>query len=264
MGLRDERPALVLEPLDDPQLPQRLGAVQALGEDARRRAAAARSSSPGRGSAVWRTWYSRLKRGSSIQRWRPKPPGGDGELLAVARHEVQAAADVLEHVGVRRRRARRSVAIAPMCMCVASPSWCRNAASIALSRSRCCCAMPAASILAPDMSDPSKAVLDHRLLDRASGGRRRAPGRPRLDGLRDRAPRRVDRRPRGGGLPHARARRHRRGVDAGRGRRRGRPSMARSACCQQRRLLAVGRGRERADGRRCAGSSRPTCSGSCG
>ena len=28
----------------------------------------------------------------------------DFELLAVARHEVQAAADVLEHVGVRRRR----------------------------------------------------------------------------------------------------------------------------------------------------------------
>ena len=66
-----------------------------------------------------------------------------------------------------------------------------------------------------------------------------------LDGLRDRPPARVDRRPRGRGLPHARARRHRRGLDGGRrrarSRRRGR--LDRRAG-QQRRLLAERRARD--------------------
>ena len=34
------------------------------------------SSEPGCGSAVWRTWYSRLKLGSSIHSGRPVPAGG--------------------------------------------------------------------------------------------------------------------------------------------------------------------------------------------
>jgi hypothetical protein len=33
-------------------------------------------SEPGRGSAVWRTWYSRLKVGSSTHSGRPVPAGG--------------------------------------------------------------------------------------------------------------------------------------------------------------------------------------------
>ena len=55
----------------------------------------------------------------------------------------------------------------------------------------------------------------HRLLvrHRPRHGRSAWP-RNGLDRLRDRAPARVDRRPRGSRLPHARARRHRRGVDA--------------------------------------------------
>ena len=46
------------------------------------RAASARncSSEPGCGSAVWRTWYSRLKLGSSIQIGRPVSSGGNASL----------------------------------------------------------------------------------------------------------------------------------------------------------------------------------------
>ena len=46
------------------------------------RAASARScsSDPGWGSAVWRTWYSRLKLGSSIQIGRPVSSGGTASL----------------------------------------------------------------------------------------------------------------------------------------------------------------------------------------
>ena len=56
------------------------------------------SSEPGEGSAEWRTWYSRLKVGSSIQKGRPVCAGGIGELLPEARDQVQAAVDVLEQV----------------------------------------------------------------------------------------------------------------------------------------------------------------------
>ena len=44
--------------LDQPQLPQRLRAVEPLGEDPRDELAQLLPL-PGAGSAVWRTWYSR-------------------------------------------------------------------------------------------------------------------------------------------------------------------------------------------------------------
>src|SRR6478609_4964270 len=50
-------------------------------------------------------------------------------------------------------------AIAPMCMCVASPSWCRKAASTALSLSRCCWAMRSEDTSGVMSTTPSKAVL---------------------------------------------------------------------------------------------------------
>ena len=90
----------VVEALDEPQLPQRLRAVQALGEDPRGERVRACPRSPGAAAPVWRTWYSRLNVGSSIQRQRPRPERRRGELLAVARDEVQPRADV------RRRSSR--------------------------------------------------------------------------------------------------------------------------------------------------------------
>ena len=46
------------------------------------RAASARScsSEPGAGSAVWRTWYSRLKFGSSTHSGRPVSSGGNASF----------------------------------------------------------------------------------------------------------------------------------------------------------------------------------------
>ena len=123
--------AAVVEALDEPHLPQRLGAVELLGEDPRGEVAAAAPRCPGAGSAVWRTWYSRLKSGSSTHSGRPRLGGRERELLAVARHEVQAPADRVEEVVVRRRRALERSTSAPMCMCETGPSWCRNEASIA-------------------------------------------------------------------------------------------------------------------------------------
>ena len=80
------------------------------------------SSVPGRGSAVWRTWYSRLKRRVVDPQ---RPPGLQRrrrQLLAVARHEVQAAADVVEHVLERRRAApRRSSAPRRACATTGPP-----------------------------------------------------------------------------------------------------------------------------------------------
>jgi hypothetical protein len=55
VGLRDDREAVVLQAVDEPHLPQRLGAVELLAEDARARLRSW-SRVPGCGSAVWRTW----------------------------------------------------------------------------------------------------------------------------------------------------------------------------------------------------------------
>src|SRR3954447_12952117 len=47
----------------------------------------------------------------------------------------------------------------PMCMCVVAPSWCRKAASTALSRSRCCCGMGPTVPGRMGLMAQSKAVL---------------------------------------------------------------------------------------------------------
>ena len=73
--LRHEREALAGQPLDQPQLPERLRAVELLGEDPRGDVPQLLLGA-GEGSAEWRTWYSRLKVGSSIQNGRPVSIGG--------------------------------------------------------------------------------------------------------------------------------------------------------------------------------------------
>ena len=56
VDLRDQREAIALEPFDDPHLPERAGAVEALREDARRPASRSSPSVPGCGSAARRRW----------------------------------------------------------------------------------------------------------------------------------------------------------------------------------------------------------------
>ena len=97
-----------------------------------------------------------------------------------------------------------------------------------------------------------------------SSGIGRATAEPlaqkRLDRLRDRPPDRVDRGPRGGRLQDARARRHRRGLDAGRrARRRGGRGRDRRAR-QQRRHPGDRRDRDACRWTACARCSRPTSS----
>ena len=73
------------------------------------RAASARScaSDPGAGSAVSRTWYSRLKLASSTHSGRPVSTGGKASFWRKRGHEVQAPADVVGELLVAGRRARR-------------------------------------------------------------------------------------------------------------------------------------------------------------
>ena len=91
---------------------------------------------PGAGSAVWRTWYSRLKSVSSVHSGRPgvRPAGtrGAGGSAAPCAGAGGSSRGSRRTPGsVPRRRTS-----APMCMCDSGPSWCRNDASIAVSRSR--------------------------------------------------------------------------------------------------------------------------------
>ena len=75
VGLGDDREATVVQALHQPVLPQRLGAVQLLGGDPRGEQEQLLLAA-GEGSAVWRTWYSRLKSGSSTHSGRPVSSGG--------------------------------------------------------------------------------------------------------------------------------------------------------------------------------------------
>jgi hypothetical protein len=103
MGLADQREAVVLEALHEPGLPQRLGAVQPLGENPRRH----------RQQLLLVAWLGQRRvadvvlevevgvvrphRASALQRRH-------GQLLAVAGDEVKAAPDVVEQVDQRRWR----------------------------------------------------------------------------------------------------------------------------------------------------------------
>ena len=97
VGLRDQR-----EPVARPRAPRArhprssraptaASCGRAAGRRCARRGRISWPSAPGSGSALWRTWNSRLKRGSSTHSGRPDSKRGKGEPLPVARHEVQAA-----------------------------------------------------------------------------------------------------------------------------------------------------------------------------
>ena len=255
------------EPSTSQQLPQRLGAVQALGEDPRRRACAAARSSPGlrqRGVAhVVLEVEARV-----VDPARAAEPGGRvGELLAVARHAGRSRPRMcVEQVVERRRLAASKIATPPMCMCVrrrppgagrprpralsaievllrchegAEPTWSGRRMARGLRR----WPMP--------MRHGLQGRPHHRLLDRASAARRPSgsPGAAGPSTRRRAAPRRSPSSRRG--LPRLLAldvtdeASMRAAVDAGR-RRAGRGRRA----GQQRRLQPVGRDRDGRHGRR--------------
>ena len=76
------------------------------------------SSEPGAGSAEWRTWYSRLKLGSSTQNGRPVCAGGKASFWRKRGTRCRRERDVVEQVVVARRRALEDQ-IAPTCMWLA-------------------------------------------------------------------------------------------------------------------------------------------------
>ena len=104
VGLGDEREAPAGHALHEPDLPQRLGAVQALREQAP-------------GEPLERGVVGRLRQrgvadvvvGVEVRVIGPHRPAlverNVGQALAVARHQVQAADDVLDELLQRRRRA---------------------------------------------------------------------------------------------------------------------------------------------------------------
>ncbi len=103
MGLRDQGEAALAEPLDEPQLPERLGPVELLGEDASRHPAE-HVLVAGRGEGRVAHVVAEVELGVVD----PERPAGLGrrerQLLAVPGHEVQAAVDVVEEVLVARGR----------------------------------------------------------------------------------------------------------------------------------------------------------------
>ena len=103
VGLGDQREAVALEALDEPRLPQRLGAVELLGVDARgeRAQLLLRAGRGQRGVAdVVLEVEARV-----VDPHRPaRLDRRERELLAVARDEVQPPADLVDEVDVAGRR----------------------------------------------------------------------------------------------------------------------------------------------------------------
>ena len=104
MGLGYEREAVILEALDQPHLPQRLRAVQLLREDARGQAAQLLPA-PGRGQRGVANVVLEVEVGI-VHPHRPAAvERRGGQLVAIARHEMQPPADLLQQLAHRRRRA---------------------------------------------------------------------------------------------------------------------------------------------------------------
>jgi len=107
MGLGEQREAagaLAAEALHQPDLPQRLGAVEALGEDAAGQALELLRAS-GRGQGGVTQVVARVEVGVIDPHRAALLERHEGEALAVARHEVQAALDGRDDVVVVGDRA---------------------------------------------------------------------------------------------------------------------------------------------------------------
>ena len=196
--LADQREAVALEALHEPHLPQRLGAVELLGEDAARSAARAgrRRPAPAARSGA------RGTRGSAAGR-RPRP----ARPTAAAGRRASAGSAARGAGAPRRaRRTRRSWAAgprrrstAPMCMCARSFSWVRKLASVALSRSRCETAIGGTSLSVARSAGPAPKLTAACELSAAALRaarrlrRRRSATRPRSRRPRHAADHRVER-----------------------------------------------------------------------
>ena len=106
VGLGDQRATIVLQALDQPHLPQRLGAVELLGEDARGEVAQLLPIPRRRQRRVAHVVLEVEARiihphGAPAVERRVRV----SQLVAVARHQVQALADLFEELLQRRRRA---------------------------------------------------------------------------------------------------------------------------------------------------------------
>ena len=104
VGLRDQREALAGQALDEPDLPQRLGAIQALGEQTPgqlgQRRLVGRSRERGVADVV-----ARVEVGIVGPHRTALAVGHVREALAIARHEVQAAEHVIDQLLQARRLA---------------------------------------------------------------------------------------------------------------------------------------------------------------
>ena len=103
MGLGDQREATALEPLHEPGLPQRLGAIQPLRVDPR-----GERTQLLLGTRLRQRRVAHVVLEVEVAIVDPDRPARlkrrERELVAVARHEVQPRPDVIQEVVVRRRR----------------------------------------------------------------------------------------------------------------------------------------------------------------
>ena len=104
VGLADDREAVAVEALGEPHLPERLGAVELLGEDPRRKVSQLLLGARGReGGAPHVVLEVQMR---VVDPDRPAlAEGHEAKLLAKARHQVQSRVDVVAELLVRGGRA---------------------------------------------------------------------------------------------------------------------------------------------------------------
>ena len=104
VALADDREAVVAQPLDQPQLPERLAAVELLGEDPRRQVAQLLLGA-GRRQRGLAHVVVEVEVGVVDPDRAPLVEGDEAQLLAEARDQVQARGDVVAELVVGGRRA---------------------------------------------------------------------------------------------------------------------------------------------------------------
>jgi hypothetical protein len=100
--LIDDGEAIVLQPLHQPQLPQRFGAIEPLREDpAHRRTQLIHGA--GCGQSRMPHVVLEVEAGIVDPQRQGDPPRRERQLLPVARHQVEARLHMFEEVCIRRR-----------------------------------------------------------------------------------------------------------------------------------------------------------------
>ena len=133
VGLADDREAVALQALDQPELPERLRAVELLREDPRRQHPQLLLGA-GLGQRGVADVVGEVEVRIVDPDGRALAEGDEAELLAEARHEVQARLDVVAELDVGGRGPSNRVVDAT-CMCVPSRSRWRNEESSPVRRS---------------------------------------------------------------------------------------------------------------------------------